>query len=598
MPNAADIAQQIKDALALSIPGLDTSIGSVMGKFIDAASLPMSEAFLDQHLTTYQYDIDSMTSGTLEAFVRLFGIDRRPARFSVGIVSFGRSATTAAKDPAQIPVGTQVLSNTDPQIAVQTTASAVMAVNQTTVDVPVQALVAGSAGNVAAGSLVLLASDVGGLSSNTTNTAAMAFGADVEDDATLRARWKATAFRNLAGTQQMYMAMALQSSDEVSAVNVIGPKKTWSDRITISSGTSAAISFGNPAYIYGSNVFLGTDISSSLLLAAGTDYAVTINNTVNPATLTFSAVAGGVMADGDYDIQFDYVPVYSRNNPLGTRFNETFSVNNRIDVWVNGQDPVAVTQACKFSTASGQRFNNTTTSALYRQNFRTPQGTIPAANDIFLPLAYCPILSIANLGTPGFTEGVHYDIVHRSDAFGYAASSVAGLVWYASGSLPTSGTAFTISYIYNQVPAVIQQQIEGQWRLLGTDCRVHAGIVQRYRFNLAIIYTRGYDSTAVNTDINTALSTLLANLGFDSSLQVSDVLQAAHNVAGVDNVRFLNSTDDGTHYAIEKVNPDSSISSVVASSGRAIDIYFDDATFPQFDSTRIVTKTRTNFGVA
>jgi hypothetical protein len=96
-------------------------------------------------------------------------------------------------------------------------------------------------------------------------------------------------------------------------------------------------------------------------------------------------------------------------------------------------------------------------------------------------------------------------------------------------------------------------------------------------------------------------------------MQVSDILQAVHNVAGVDNVRFLTSTDDSTNYAIQQLYPDplygqpghtsptvtGPISQV---GGRAADVYFDDASYPMFNpgfaQVRIMVKARNTFGVS
>lgn len=602
MPSSADIAAQIKATLALSEPDLDTTIGSVVGKIIDAVSLPVAEAFLDQHLTSYQYDIDSMTAGTLEGFVRLFGMDRRQARYAIGTVTFGRAVSNAAKTSAAIPLGTQVRAATNPVIYVRTLASAVMAVGQTTLDVPVQALTPGAAGNVAAGTLTLLVSEGGGVSTVTTNTASMTSGRDAESDTVLRERWKTTVLRNLAGTGQMYQAMGFQSDDAVTAVNVIGSRKTWQDRVTISGGVSPELHYGNPEFIYSGSFFLGPDLGSSVLLATKTDYTVTINNAVTPATLVINAVIGGLLADGDYDIQYDYVPAYSRNNPFGTRFGETAFINNRVDVWLAGTHPVLVTQACKFSAGAATRFGNASTDLFYRLNYSTLNGLNPTANDVFTPLAYGPVLSVPTSMTIGgstFTRGVHYDIVHRSDAFGYGPASSFGLVWYAAGALPVAASAFTINYSYNAVPANAQALTESQWRLLGTDVVYHAGITTAYRFHFAVVYARNHDTTVVNTDIDAALARLIGPLGFDSALQVSDVLQAVHNVDGVDNVRFLNVGDDAAHYAIEAMSTTGvSMGVPYATGGRAVDLYFDDAHVPVFHSTRIITKTRSSFGAA
>lgn len=600
MATAADISAQIIANLALTEPDLDTSIGSIARKIIDAVSGPSAEILNDSQLAQYQYDIDSMTSGTLEGFVRLFGMNRRQAQFAVGTVTFSRSASTAALQVATIPIGTQVMANLSPVVYVQTTQSVVMALNQLTVDVPVQAMVAGSSGNVASGTLAQLASSVDSVSSSTTNLNALTGGQDAESDEDLRARWKATAFRNLAGTDQMYRATALDASQTTTAVNVLGAKKTWTDRITITGGTSGAISFGNPAYIYSSGIVVGPSIGEQNLYATPTNYTVTINNTASPATITVNAVSGA-MADGDYDIQFDYVPSYSRNDPIAVRWPTGVAVSNRIDLWVNGSNPLTATQACIFSTAAALTFNNTVGSPMQASLFVKPNGTAPAVGDFFIPLAFVPVITVPaslTIGSSTYTLGTHYNLVHRNDAFGYSPISLAGLVWDHTQAMPTNNAAFSLQYNYEFTPTLIQQVLETQWRLVGTDLMVHAGIAQNYRFHLAVVYTRDADPSTVNTAIETALSNLVAPLGFDSALQVSDVLQAVHNVTGVDNVRFLNSGDDATNYAMQLIYPDGSTGPVSQIGGRAADLYFDDAHYPQVDSVRIITKTRSNFGAS
>ena len=601
MPNAADISASMVATLALTEPELDTSIGSISRRIIDAAAASVAEAFLDQHLTNYQYDIDSMTAGTLEGFVRLFGMDRQQARYAVGTVTFSRSATMAAVSTATIPIGTQVLAQSNPAQYVQTAISTVMAIGQTTIDIPVQALTPGAVGNISAGLLTTLASSVDNVSTTTINVAALTGGQDAETDDDLRNRWKATVFRNLAGTEQMYRAMALAADPSVNTVNVLGARKTWLDKVTITNGTSGPLSFGNPQFIYSTGVFVGIDIGALNLFSQNVNYTVSINNTIplGPATITINAVSGN-LPDGNYDIQFDYVPTYSRNDPFGTRWSSNRPVNNRLDIWTNGVNITQVTQSCTFSSSANLRFSTTSGAALLNTNFTKLDGTHPANNDYFMPLAYGPIVYVPGtlvVGGTTYTQGVHYDIVHRSDAFGYAPTSLFGLVWYASGSVPTNTPAFPLTYQYNSVPSTIQQNIESQWRLLGTDVMAHAGIATQYRFHFAIIFQRGFDTSAVTTAIQTAVGALVGSLGFDSALQVSDVLQAVHNVPGVDNVRFLNSTDDATHYAIEPIlpngNPTTPLSQI---GGRAADLYFDDAHYPVFNSVRIIPKTRTNFG--
>lgn len=604
MPTTNDVASNIIDTLRITEPTLDTSIGTIARKFIDAFAGSLAEAFTDSFLINYSYDIDSKTGGALDDFCALFGIARFAAQRASGIVTFSRPTTTAASLAASIGAGVQVMALTSPAVIVQTTTPVVLAIGQTTADVPVQAVDPGPAGNVAAGTLVNIATSIDGVTS-VTNTAALTGGALPESDTQLRARFKSTVFRNLAGTEAMYRAMALQvqadpsdsTSRAVTQVNLLGSKKAWTEQVAVVLGV-ASTSLTDAAYIYPRSVYVGANINSGQILTPN-QYTVTINNAATPATLTITAV-GTQMPDGFYDLQFDYVPSYSRNDPFATRWgNIGANINNRIDLWVNGLITQSVTQSCVFNSTAINRFNSAANDPLNFLRYSKLDGTHPAINDVFVPLGFGPITAVPatmSIGGTVYTRGTHYDIVHQSDAFGYTASSRFGLVFYAAGALPPSNTAFSIAFSYNAVPAQVQQSIDTQWRLLGTDIQVHAGKSVKFRYHLAIQFERNIDQATVITNIQTTLASFIAGLGFNSAMQASDILQTVHNVPGVDNVRFLNSTDDGTNYAMQVINPSGSAGAVYASGGRAIDVYFDDASYPIFDSVRIIAKARNNFG--
>jgi uncharacterized phage protein gp47/JayE len=604
VPTTNDIASNIVDALRITEPTLDTSIGTVARKLIDAVSASLAEGYTDSFLLNYSYDIDSKTGGALDDFCALFGLARFPAARAAGIVTFSRSTTTANTLATNIPAGAQVMALTSPPVLAQTITPMVLALGQTSVDVPVQAIDPGTTGNLAAGTLVNLATSIDGIES-VTNTAALQGGSLPESDTQLRARFKATVFRNLAGTEAMYRAMALQiqadptdsTSRPVTQVNLLGAKKTWVEQVAVVSGV-ASTSLTSAAYIYPRSVYVGADINSGLILSPS-QYTATINNAANPATLSIATV-GTQMPDGFYDLQFDYVPIYSRNDPLASRFgNVGANINNRIDLWVNGLVTESVTQSCVFSSVTANRFNSAANDPLNYLRYSKLDGTHPSINDVFVPLGFGPVTAVPatmSIGGTIYTRGTHYDIVHQSDAFGYTPSSRFGLVFYATGAMPPSNTAFSIAYSYNSVPTQIQQSIDTQWRLLGTDAQVHAGKATKFRFHFAIVFERNLDQATVTTNIQTALAAFVAGLGFNSAMQASDILQTVHNVPGVDNVRFLNSTDDGTNYAMQVINPSGSAGAVYSSGGRAIDVYFDDASYPTFDSTRIIAKARNNFG--
>jgi uncharacterized phage protein gp47/JayE len=605
MPSTGDIVANMVAALRASEPDLDTSIGTPIRKMLDAVGESIAEAYADQHLITYQYDIDSKAGGDLDDFCALFGITRIPAQRAQGVVTFTRPndsfATTTA---AIIPPGTQVLAQTNPVVYAQTTVGGVLNPSQLSADVPVQAVTAGPQGNVAAGLLTTIATAVSGVT-KCTNSSPLTNGSAQESDDQLRARFKATVFRSLAGTQAMYTAIAQSipqdpttpNSFANSAVNVVGSTKRYREQIQLVSGTATS-TVPNAAYIFADNVYCGANIDTGSFLTLGSNYTFAPNNPTNRtnASATITALAG--MPDGIYDLDFEYVPQASRNDPANTRFG-TGAVNNRIDVYVNGQIQTSATQSVVFSNAL--TFNNTTAgSPYYNQYFEASSPTVPLPPNgyIFIPLAFGPVVTIPStmsIASTTYNYGTDYWAVWRSDAFGYTANSQSGLLWQTT-RVPPNGSAFSLTYTYNKAIRNTQDAVD-QWRLVGTDAKVHSGRRVGLKFHFAIVYDIRYDSTAVKTAIDTALAAFVNGLGFNNSVQVSDVLQVVHNVPGVDNVRFLTSTDDSVSYATTQISLYDGItqSQVYATGGRAIDVNFSDSQVPIFHSTRVIQKAKNTF---
>lgn len=607
MPTAASIASKMMLALRASEPDLDTSIGTPLRKILDAVSESIAESYTDQHLINYVYDIDSKTGGDLDDFVELFGMARLPAQRAQGVVTFTRPNDIYAQQTSVvIAPGTQVIALTNPPVYHQTTVSAILNPPQLSVDVPVQAVTAGTSGNVAAGLLATLVNVTGTINS-VTNAAATAGGTAEESDEQLRTRFKTTVFRSLAGTEAMYRAVALEIPQDpalpgtpaISQVNVIGSTKRHREQIQLVSGTASTTLTGM-AYIFADNLFCGSDIDAGSMLTSGVHYTFTPSNPsdgITDATATITSL-NAQMPDGLYDLDFEYVPQASRNDPGNTRFG-TGGINNRIDVWANGQVVGTAVQSMVFT--SGKLFSASSASLYYRNRFRQSNDSqpIPLASDVFLPLAYGPIISvpdIISIGGTDYVEGTDYWIVYQDDSFGHTASALYGLAWNASHK-PAENAVFSLTYTYNKVARLLQDGID-QWRLVGTDAKGHCGKPVPLRFNLAIMYDRRFDSTAVKSDIDAALSAFLTSLGFEAALQVSDILQVVHNVPGVDNVRFLTSTDDATFYAIGRMSLYTTNTQVAryASSGRVIDVQFPGNEYPTFHSTRIVQKASNSFG--
>lgn len=600
----ADVSAQIKATLTTTMPELDTSVGTPAGKMIDAVANAIALAYVDNQLLTYTYDIDSKTGADLDSFCQLFGIARLPAKRASGTVTFSRASGSTTT--VFIPVNLQVATSDATPVIAQTITGAVLNPGVNTVTVPVQAVQAGPTGNVGSGTLVNISSPVTGVST-VTNTAALSGGTDQETDSALRARWKATVFRNLAGTESMYLGVALDDAD-CFAANVVTAAKTQREQVQIVSG-SATSSVTDAAYVYGTPVSLGLDIDNGELFVNGYDYSFAATEPPVITVLNALDIPNGTVCD----LMYQYTPVASRNSPSS-------GIINRIDLWCAGTRAVAAQQALVFENTNTFGSSNFPTA-----NYQRPDLTPPTSGNIFIPLALGPIVSMSpqvvigsttyGLATPvnplGTTSGgvsYAYQIVHDVTANGLTPTSYFGLEWVASMA-PTNGSVFTIgtdgAYTYNQVPQSIQQNVDS-WRLAGTDAKAHQALQMRLRFSMAVMYDRTASPTQVNSAMDAALTSWLGGLGLDSVVQVSDAIQVLHNVPGVDNVRFLNGTDwpgftsgaaNSYQVGIQLLNAYGVVNtSYLDTSNRARDVIFTDSQVPVFGGSVYLQKSQNSFG--
>jgi hypothetical protein len=195
-----------------------------------------------------------------------------------------------------------------------------------------------------------------------------------------------------------------------------------------------------------------------------------------------------------------------------------------------------------------------------------------------------------------------YRIVHDVTNLGMTPASLFGLEW-ESAYLPLNGAAFSVgadgNYTYNQVPSSIQAAID-QWRLAGIDARAHQALYRPIKFCFSVVYDRTATPSVVNSAMDTSLSQYVSSLGMNAGVQVSDVIQLLHNVAGVDNIRFLNTGDDTTTngIAIQQFSLDGTLlTTYTDANGRAKDVYFTDAELPTFGGSRYVRHARNSFGL-
>ena len=90
MADAAPYAARMMQALGLSDPDLDTSVGTTPSKIIDMVAEQLAEVDSTQDLLSYRFDIDSKHGADLDDFVAMFGFSRLAARRANGVVTLFR----------------------------------------------------------------------------------------------------------------------------------------------------------------------------------------------------------------------------------------------------------------------------------------------------------------------------------------------------------------------------------------------------------------------------------------------------------------------------------------------------------------------------
>jgi hypothetical protein len=601
MATSDDVVTQIIASLRITDPDLDTSVGTTTRKIIDAVGESVGEAYIDSYMLSYTYDIDAKSQGDLDAFCRLFGIARYSAKRATGVATFSRTGPTTSS--LTIPYNSIVRSTTDPQEDFILVTPAVFAVGATTATAPIQAVNAGAVGNLGPGTLTIGSNLPVNVS--VTNIIGTSGGVEAEGDEELRLRWKRTSFRSLAGTEQMYLGVALDDPDSIQA-NVISGTKSRFEQLQVVTG-AATSTVVDAKYVFPTGVAVGIDLDASNVFIKGTDYTWANSNPPVVTVVNAVAIPNGTLLQAS----FEYTSQASRNDP-------TNGIMHRVDVWVSGMRAKSAVQSIVYSSILA--FNTTGGSPYNLANYVRTDGSLPTSGNIFIPLNFGPIIAVPEVLTIGghtyslvgsgataeHTDA--YRIVHDDTAFGYAPISLFGLEW-DSTQQPPANAVFSIGgnddYTYNDIPGAVQVEID-RWRLLGVDVLAHQAKTINLRMNLALIYTGTIAMATVNAAIDNAISTFLTGLGFDAPVQYSDVLQVVHNVPGVDAVRFMHGDDilgwnpltpNAFHVGIQQVVNGVVVKSYVDANGRALDVLFSDNEVAGFESVYKSARAQNSFGV-
>ena len=196
--------------------GLEPREGTDLSARMYALAAQVYALYVQADWVTRQAFPQTAEGEYLDYHAQLRSLERKPALPAQGTVRF--TAGEAAQSDRSIPQGTVCM--TAGLVRFATTQAAVLPAGELTVDVPVQALEPGTAGNVSAQTVVSMAVAPMGIAS-CTNPQAFAGGADGEGDEELRARVLDTFRRLPNGANAAFYEQGALSFDQVAAAAVI-----------------------------------------------------------------------------------------------------------------------------------------------------------------------------------------------------------------------------------------------------------------------------------------------------------------------------------------------------------------------------------------
>lgn len=622
----AQLAAQMIAQLRLLDPSVSAEVGTPERKIIDTLAQNLFDNQIDLSALSVGLDVDGKYGAALDRFLNIFGFARRQATFATGFATFSRAtpSTTDIRIPSGVTLQASVTTGTDAGtslIRFTTVYDVILPAGALSVIAPIRANIAGSIGNVAANLInTVTGSPLYGITS-VTNETATANGVDSESDEELKVRFKNTIFRNLAGTEDQYLALAVATAFTTRA-NVVGPQSNYREYIQVpvvddsqaydidgiggaeagggSAGqyTTALSTIPYAKYLWSANpVFVSNgelgvdtvfyrqdadfifntttaardrgDAHREKLAGIGPDPATGIWPNIT-LTNVYSGTNADVQAVRPSDVllfEYSYLSNASRNDP-------TLNINNAVDVYIDGSNDTSATTLMVRPTVATAFVDNSTSKYHYENYRRIGQpATRPLIGNILTTLFWQPVTDVPDqitVGTNTYLKGVHYWGVTDISNLGGTIRARNGIEWSTTvfakadtdsigdpstytGRLITDTTGDPVGgqpveiddYVYDKNVVDLQTALVGA-KQITTDVLAHSAKTRYLKLDLTAMYSQGSSIPGTNLQVATAIDSYLQSLYFGSVIQLSDLLQVAHSVAGIDNVRWTTDTPNST----------------------------------------------------
>jgi len=419
MATQQQIAERMVDQLRVLDPSISAEVGTPERQIIDTVAQSLAEAQVDLNTINGALDIDAKIGSDLDNILSLFGFGRQSGVKATGYVQFSRS--DAAPADIRVPAGTQVIASgmSDHDAVFMTTSTVFIAQGQTSVIAPVECIVVGESGNVPADTIKsFYQTTVSGVT-KITNAYAITGGVAKETDNSVKARFKSSGpFRNLAGTESQYLALAISTLAQ--KANVIGPISKWREYVQVPSNddTSANKTSGVGQY----TTALSTNRSAKYIYDHLPNFVSVEANQANKF----------YREDLDYQFNIDNVDKNRGDAWRLWKYTAITSTTNVINVTTTAASTTATLDSTSGLT-SGLRYTISST-------------TIPEENDV--TFVYTDTTSIILSSSTGITAGtsaatifLSIDDDPTSNAATYRPNLTFLNVWTGSGTKPTAAIA-------------------------------------------------------------------------------------------------------------------------------------------------------------
>jgi uncharacterized phage protein gp47/JayE len=635
-----ELSLQMLAQLRMLDPSVSAEVGTPERKILDTVAQALTDVQIDLTQLGGALDIDAKSGAQLDRFLALFGFGRQNGVFASGVVTFSR--TSPSNVDIRIPARTQVMApnvssalNDISNAVYETTFDVTLLAGQTSVSTPIAATISGAVGNVATGAISqFVSTPIFGIQ-DITNLVPTTGGVDAESDEELKIRFKNTVFRNLAGTQDQYLALAA-STKYTTKANVVGPISRYREYIQVppvddataynvnpQSGnaeygngiegqwTSALSTIPYSKYTYTSvpnfvsngqvgpsQIFWREDIDWNINTTPGSRNRGDAFRFAN-SDLTPQIGIDPVSPEAQFRPNITFLNIYDGDNEdvaavrpgevvlfehaymsSASRNDWVRRVTNCVDIFIDGgNDTLASTVIPAPGSSLLSAFVNRDGSRYHYNNYRlwgepdiapgtwasasppAPGGSFVPNTYLFLPLFWQPVTGLPNIiivrqaeDEAFFILGTHYWLVYDNTELFGTVRARNGICWNRNLAGATSalgtGTGLALkdftdpnlsisidSYIYDRNVVDLQASVEAS-KQVTTDVLVHRARTRYFKFDITVMYTGGVNVQSTNAQIQDAVNRYLRSLYFGTVIQLSDLLQAIHNVAGVDNVRW------------------------------------------------------------